>query len=311
MKRFITIIISILLSSFVLSAQNVSDLIISEIMVGNENSVTDDYGNHSDWVEIMNKSQGMVNMAGVYLTDDLNDIKKSQILKGDNITKVGPRQTVLLFATGDRRQGTFYLDFKLKKGSTLYLISNDGRTIVDSLEIPEDLPSGMSVGKFALDNKEMDFSTINVGAPSPRMVNGKGDQISRADTMAETDPHGFTLSIVSVSVVFSALIILFLIYSFTGNLFSGKYKEKNEQRKKNKKSKAVSAKAGAEDEIAAAIAMALDREMGSDAYAAIGLALHLYLNDNAHDAESFILTIKSSEHSDWQNKKLNFRKLPR
>ena len=44
------------------------------------------------------------------------------------------------------------------------------------------------------------------------------------DRMAEIDPHGWTLTIISVSTVFAALIILYFIYNFSGNIFSGKYK---------------------------------------------------------------------------------------
>ena len=38
--------------------------------------------------------------------------------------------------------------------------------------------------------------------------------------------------------------------------------------------------------------MALDQELNGETYAAIGLALHQYLNDIVHDDESYIITIK-------------------
>ncbi|MBP5382197.1 MAG: lamin tail domain-containing protein, partial [Bacteroidales bacterium] len=62
--------ISALLVSLGLWGQNLSDLIISEAMPGNPASVTDDYGNHPDWIEIFNTSQGTVNFGGCFLTDD-------------------------------------------------------------------------------------------------------------------------------------------------------------------------------------------------------------------------------------------------
>jgi hypothetical protein len=51
-------------------------------------------------------------------------------------------------------------------------------------------------------------------------------------------------------------------------------------------------------------------EAGGDTYAAIATAVHLYLNDAIHDVEPGIVTIRRSE-SAWNNKSLNFRKLPR
>ena len=116
------------------------------------------------------------------------------------------------------------------------------------------------------------------------------------DRMAQIDPHGWTLTLISVSVVFAALIVLYFVYSFSGNLFSGKFKRE----KKPKES----------EEVAVAIALALDMENGGDDYAAIATAVHLYLSEAIHDVEPGIVTIVRKE-SGWNNKELNFRKLPR
>ncbi|MCR5841750.1 MAG: OadG family protein [Bacteroidales bacterium] len=119
------------------------------------------------------------------------------------------------------------------------------------------------------------------------------------DRMAQIDPHGWTLTLVSVSVVFSALIILYFIYNFSGNLFSGKFKRKPKAPK--------AAKGEISGEVAAAIAMALEAEAGGEAEAAIATALHLYLSDAIHDVEPGIITIRRTP-SPWDNKQLNFRK---
>ena len=120
--------------------------------------------------------------------------------------------------------------------------------------------------------------------------------------MMETDPHGWTLTLISVMVVFSALIVLYFIYNLSGNIFSGKFK------RAPKPKKAV--KGTPDAEVAAAIALALDMEQGGDEYAAIATAVHLYLNDAVHDVEPGIVTIVRKD-SAWNNKALNFRKLTR
>ena len=122
------------------------------------------------------------------------------------------------------------------------------------------------------------------------------------DRMMETDPHGWTLTLISVTVVFTALIVLYFIYSFSGGLFSGKFK------RAPKPKKAV--KGTPDAKVAAAIALALDMECSGDEYAAIATAVHLYLNDAIHDVEPGIVTIVRKD-SAWNNKELNFRKLPR
>ena len=125
------------------------------------------------------------------------------------------------------------------------------------------------------------------------------------DRMAQTDPHGWTLTLISVSVVFAALIVLYFIYSFTGKAFSGELKAAARKAKR-----AVTPGSDREAEVAAAIALALDMECSGEEYAAIATAVHLYLNDAVHDVEPGIVTIVRKE-SAWNDKQLNFRKLPR
>ena len=122
------------------------------------------------------------------------------------------------------------------------------------------------------------------------------------DRMAQIDPNGWTLTLISVTVVFAALIVLYFVYSFSGALFSGKFKRTPKPKK--------AAKGTPDAEVAAAIALALDMENGGDVYAAIATAVHLYLSDAVHDVEPGIITIVRKE-SGWNNKELNFRKLPR
>ncbi len=122
------------------------------------------------------------------------------------------------------------------------------------------------------------------------------------DRMAQTDPHGWTLTLISVSVVFAALIVLYFVYTLSGSIFSGKFK------RAPKPGKTV--KGTPDEEVAAAIALALDMENSGDVYAAIATAVHLYLSDAVHDMEPGIVTIVRKE-SGWNDKALTFRKLPR
>ena len=306
MKRTLYILAFLLFTFLPVSAQNVIDLRITEIMVDNESSVVDDYGRHSPWVEIMNISQGTVNYGGCYFSDDLNDLTKSQIPGSDKRTSLKPRQVELFYAPGHGSDGTFYLNFPLRPGSTLYLVSNDGHTVIDSIEIPSDLPSGQSLSKFANDPKQILFDDIRPSEPTPGVVNGKTEEKSKAAVMAETDPHGWTLTIVSVSVVFAALIILFIIYNFSGKCFSGQVHLPKLRRKRSVKTGKVGE---CSDEVAAAIALALQAESGSDVQAAIALALHLYMGGGVHDSESFVITIRP-QAGGWNDKSLGFRKYP-
>ena len=317
MRKRILLILVLLASFTSLRAQNVIDLIIAEVLAVPDSTggIVDDYGRQGGWIEIFNTSQGTVNIAGCFLTDDRSNLKKSVIPKGDLKTKIGPRQTTLFYASGNAGDGTFYTSFKLRKGSTVYLVSNDGRTVIDSLAIPANLPDGKSMMKRAFDLRQREFEPMpDPAVPSPGIFNGDLNASSKAEAMKEKDPHGGILSLVAVSVVFSALAILwFLFWLFFDRPAKKAAAAKNQPPKPKKAKKAaVMAPAGEiPGEVAAAIALAMDMEQGGDDYAAIAAAMHLYFSDAVHDAESFVLTMRPKEGAAWNDKKQIFRKLPR
>ena len=112
--------------------------------------------------------------------------------------------------------------------------------------------------------------------------------VRKSAEMAARDPHGIIITVVSVAVVFTALVVLYFAYTFVGKTVNGKFDWKSLACRFKRKA----AKGAPSEEEAAAIAMALDQELNGETYAAIGLALHQYLNDTVHDNESYIITIK-------------------
>ena len=124
-----------------------------------------------------------------------------------------------------------------------------------------------------------------------------------AKRMAETDPHGFTLALIAVTTVFTALVILYFVYSLIGKL-------SQPSAQKAPKASRKKAKGGPDAETAAAIAMALESELGGEVNAAIAMALHLHLGNAVHDVEPGIITYAPRE-SAWGTPSLNFRKTPK
>lgn len=124
--------------------------------------------------------------------------------------------------------------------------------------------------------------------------------IISAASIAENDPHGWILSIVSVSVVFLSLTLLWLIFS----LF---FSPKNRAKMRSMVPSFHSSRP--DEEVAAVIAAALDMDDSGEVYAAIAAAVDLYLAEELHDRESYAITIRRSI-SPWASKSFNFRKLP-
>lgn len=123
--------------------------------------------------------------------------------------------------------------------------------------------------------------------------------------MAINDPHGWTLTVVSVSVVFISLAILFFIFQILGGYMSGRYSSRREERKASKVVKGVSAD---DEETAAAIALALMLNGGNEEETAAAIALALHLSSGmTHDSESFTITFPT-QGGPWSDKSLTLRK---
>lgn len=296
---------ALLFSGFGLRAQNLTDLRITEVLVENTAGLTDGYGQRNGWIEIFNNSYGTVKFAGCYLSDDKDNLRKYHIPAPDATTTLKPRQSVVFYASGNASQGTYYTNFTLRNGSTVYLVSNDGRTVIDTIEIPSDLPADNSVMKVPTGIKMMDFETIISDRPTPGTYNGDVDAKTNSQIMKEKDPHGWVLTLISVSTVFLALTILAFIFGWIGNASKKSASPKPSKAAKKTKNGNMS------PEVAAAISMALSQEFGGEVYAAIAMALDDYLGGGIHDEESLVITIRPSQTSDWNDKTQNFRQSPR
>ncbi|MEA4984187.1 hypothetical protein SDC9_42614 [bioreactor metagenome] len=92
-------------------------------------------------------------------------------------------------------------------------------------------------------------------------------------------------SVIGVSVVFCALIILVFAFKAMGNLSKKSLKSKKKQNQES------------------TIEIVDEKELTGQEIAAISMALHLFLND-IHDEESNVITIKRIErrYSPWSSK---------
>ncbi len=87
------------------------------------------------------------------------------------------------------------------------------------------------------------------------------------------------IALISIGVVFAALIVLVLCYTLIGAICTGKFRLPWRK-------KAGASKTGAAADGAGAAAAENERA------AAIAMALQLYLGESVHDEESYIITIK-------------------
>lgn len=280
------------LSVLSLNAQSQSDMRLNELLVTNTSDFQDDFGQHSAWFELFNVSYGTVNIGGCYLSNDRNNLTKYIIPKGDVLTQIPPRQHILFWADEQPFRGTFHVNFTLADSDTLFFVASDGRTIIDMIHVPKDLEENKSFGRSTDGFGEWEYRQYT----SPSTNNSGVDQESKSSIMKRTDPHGLIMTLVAMIVVFSALIILFFLFKITGNIAI---------RSLQKRSDESSAETGSTKTDVA--------EASAETYAAIGVALHLFKEENeAHDEESFMLTLQHTDrtYSPWSSKIYTLRQTP-
>ncbi|MDD2594698.1 MAG: OadG family transporter subunit [Bacteroidales bacterium] len=302
MKSIKYILVSgLLLLSLSLSAQHQSSMRINEILVTNTSDFQDDFGQHNGWLELFNTSYGTVDVGGCFLSNDRNNLKMYIIPKGDVLTKIKPRQHILFWADNQPYRGTFHTNFTLAESDTLFFISSDGRTIIDAIAIPKDLGENKSYGRIqdgigSITGDGEGYAYLDRTSPS---TNNYGvDAETKSMIMAKTDPHGSIMSLTAMSVVFLALIILAIIFTYVGKLSVRKMQKTSDATAVGKDESKPAAKVS---------------EVSSETFAAIALALHLYSVENeTHDDESFAITMTHTDrtYSPWSSKIYGLRQTP-
>ncbi len=300
MKSFYKIILVGVFVSFLVPgfAQSKGDLRLNEFLVINTDDFQDDFGQHNAWFEVFNSGYGTADIGGCYLSNDPDNLKKYCIPRGDILTAIKPRQHIIFWADDQAYRGTFHVNFKLEGSEYLILTANDGRTIIDQVSIPADLEPNQSYGRFMDGIGSYGPESNNEGwsvmkRTSPSTNNYSLDGLTKSDRMKNTDPYGWIMAIMAMSVVFSALVLLYLAFKGIGNLSIHALQKKSDTHYQSTK-----------------VSIA---ETSGEEYAAIATALFLYANENEiHDVENTILTIDKirRDYSPWSAKYQMFRQVP-
>lgn len=105
-------------------------VMISEFMAANDSQLQDDDGDYSDWIEVFNHGSDAINLKGLALTDDANELRKWVF---PDVT-VAPGSPLVVFASGKDRshpRKPLHTNFKLDiKGEYLALVAADGSSVV-------------------------------------------------------------------------------------------------------------------------------------------------------------------------------------
>lgn len=273
-------------------AQGAKSLKFNEILVTNTESILDEYGCRSAWIEFHNDAFASANARNCFLTTNravLNEelsaperIKMMyQIPSGDVATGIHGKQKMLFFADNMPKRGIFHTSFTLADSTENWIALYDanGTTLLDSVTVPA-LGENQSWARAKDGVGEWRIVTADNVTPAATNIVEQGE--GKVAKFKRMDSLGLGMTVMCMAVVFSALAILWFLFAIIGKVFANTVSSaKKAPAKAAAPAPAASvAKGGKADEEMAAICMALHEHFGS-----------------VHDEESDVLTIDSGESS--------------
>jgi hypothetical protein len=179
----ILLICLILISPLISSSKLDVTLVINELTASNSSGIQDPQGQNDDWIEIHNYGMNTIDIAGMYLTDDLSIPNKWRFPAGTSIQSGG---YLIVWADEDITDAGLHTNFKLDaNGEEIGLFDNDGITLIDSITFSTQI-TDISYGRYPDAADQWRF----FGDPSPEQQNNYGYLGIVADTKFSHD-RGF------------------------------------------------------------------------------------------------------------------------
>ncbi|NQU23560.1 MAG: lamin tail domain-containing protein, partial [Candidatus Nealsonbacteria bacterium] len=154
---------------------DVGPLLISEFMADNDNTLDDEDGNSSDWIEIYNSSDSAKSLDSYYLTDTQTNLTRWQF----PAVTIDPFEYLIVFASGkDRRDpaGELHTNFGLSNdGDSVALVMSDQATVAHAYW---DFPRQLEDVSYGLPDVTTLWDTlISPGGPASYRVPTIGDNL--------------------------------------------------------------------------------------------------------------------------------------
>ena len=140
-----------------------SPVVINEFMARNAASITDPQGEYDDWIELYNTSDAEVDLSGMYLSDNKDDLRKWAFPRSTTIPSGG---YLIIWADEDgKSRPGLHANFKLSgNGEIVMLIDRDEKAnaILDSIEFGKQ-EKDAAMGRFTDGSGEFKKMTMTPG----------------------------------------------------------------------------------------------------------------------------------------------------
>ena len=303
--------IKVLLSGLLLTStsavfgQGANNIRINEVLTNNTASIQDEYGQREAWIELENTSFTTYNIRGMYLTTDRSVLdpnmsvperikRMSVIPNGEPRTQIGGKQHLVFFCNSNPAQGKLHLSLRVPMSEPIWIGFYNGNAteLIDSVSVPA-LAADQSYARHG--DKWTVKSVDNVTPGIENFI--KTDETKDAKLKRE-DPHGFGITLLAMGIVFFCLALLFVFFWIFGLIM--RHIDTAKKVANTQPIKTVTKTVEVTHDIAHATGNILQdglktKGIDKEVYiAVISMALKQY-QDDVHDVESGIITIKSKD----------------
>ena len=164
----------LVLSARLLQAQ----VLINEYSCSNKNTIQDNFAAYNDWIELYNAGGNAVNLAGYYISDNINKPFKDTL---PAIT-LAPGGRQLLFCSGRRALsgGYYHTSFKLNQTAPeRILLSDNTGVIIDSLPTGFTIPAQVNHSRGRTTDGAETWSLFTTPTPGNANSNALSDYVPK------------------------------------------------------------------------------------------------------------------------------------
>ena len=113
---------------------DVSKVVINELMAVNSYSAMDQNNQFDDWIELYNNTSSQVDLSGYYLSDSKSNLSKWKFPSG---TSIAAKSYLIVWADSDTLQAGLHTNFKLSSSGEKVFLVTPGLEIWDKVEYDE------------------------------------------------------------------------------------------------------------------------------------------------------------------------------
>lgn len=157
---------------------------INEVLVKNEYSTIDSYGDRSDWAELYNASGESVSLKNYYISDDAENPQKWRLPD----VVIEPYGYIVVFLSGrEQREGEIHAPFSLSADDGAFTLFCLDTMRIDTITIPENIGANISIGRNDAGEQ------VYYASPTPGAKNST-HSFATAENLSLTDMNGVYIS---------------------------------------------------------------------------------------------------------------------